>query len=66
MVIGTAAREGGEGLHLSGKNIESTFLSLERSAHCGFLRISLCSVHANVCLCVCVCERERERERERE
>lgn len=49
MLIGAAAREGGEGLHLSGKNIESTFLSLLlESIHCGFMRISLCFVHAFV------------------
>lgn len=54
MLIGTAAREGGEELHLSGKNIESTFLSfLLESVHCGFMKISL-SLH--------VCERVNKRE----
>lgn len=55
MVIGAAAREGGEELHLSGKNIESTFLSLllESGVHTVALGESLCFVHA--------CVRETER-----
>lgn len=50
MEIGTAAHEGWVESHLSGKNIESTFLSLLLESH--VYSVALCGSLVASCMCV--------------